>query len=150
MIKKLFFAFVLFFVLIGTPFAQSIYTYVLDYNTNPTVAWDDTQTGLTYYEIQLVGIKPNGQLVNFPSEQLDPQLREKLVYRPRSGDFKVQLRACNASKCSEWADSKDPAYATVNGQPMGWILRWKVPKPSNIIIGFWNKIKIYFGGENNG
>lgn len=148
MIKRLFLVLVIFFSLTLEPLAQSIYTYVLDYNVTPTVAWTDSQTDISYYEIRLVGIKPNLQEVIFPSETLDPATRQKILVRPRSGDFKVQIRACVATQCSEWADSKNPLYATVNGQPMGWILRWKVSKPSNIIIGFWNKLLIYLDGGN--
>jgi hypothetical protein len=144
LLKRLFFILVIFFTLTLEPFAQSIYTYVLDYNGKPTVAWTDTQTGITYYEIRLIGIKVNLQEVIFPSETLTMSTREKELIRPRSGDFKVQVRACNATQCSEWADSKDPKYATVNGQPMGWIIKWKVPPPTNIIIGFWNKLLILF------
>jgi hypothetical protein len=145
-LKQLFLTIFLVFCILVEPYAQSIYTYVLDYNGRPTVAWTDTQTGVTKYEIRLIGIKPSGEEVIFPTEILLMSAREKELIRPRSGDFKVQVRACNASQCSEWADSKDPKYATVNDQPMGWILRWKVPKPKNIIIGFWNKLKIYFDG----
>lgn len=150
-LKRLFLIFVIFFTLTLEPFAQSIYTYVYDYNGKPTVAWTDTQTGVTYYEIRLIGIKQNLQEVIFPSETLTMSTREKELIRPRSGNFKVQVRACNASKCSEWADSKDPEYATVNGQPMGWIITWKVPAPTNVIIGFWNKLIILIdGGKDNG
>jgi len=147
-LKRLFLISVIFFtLLVAEPFSQSIYVYVL--TGNPTTAWTHDQVNTTYYEIRLVGIKPNGELVELPSEILQATTREKVIVKPRSGDFKVQIRACNADKCSEWADSKDPAYATVDGQPMGWILRWKVSKPSNIIVGFWNKLIIYFNGGNN-
>jgi hypothetical protein len=146
---KFIFSFILFFLLVAEPYAQSFYTYVLDYNAKPTTSWEDTQTGVTYYELRLVGIKTTGELVPLPSEQLSSSVKEKQLTRPRTGDFKVQIRACNGSKCSEWADSKDPQYATVNGQPMGWILRWKVPKPGGIIIGLWYDLKNFFGGETN-
>jgi hypothetical protein len=150
-LKHLFLILVILFTLTLEPFAQSIYTYVYDYNGKPTVAWTDTQAGITYYEIRLIGIKQNLQEVIFPSEILTMSTRQKELIRPRSGNFKVQVRACNATQCSEWSDSKNPAYATVNGQPMGWIITWKVPKPTNIIIGFWNKLIIYFdGGETHG
>jgi hypothetical protein len=149
-LKQLFFTFVIFFCLTLEPFAQSLYTYVLDYNEKPTAKWTDTQVGVSYYEIRLIGIKKTGEEVIFPSEQLLPEAREKQLIRPRSGDFKVQIRACNTTKCSEWADSTNPEYATVNDVPMGWILRWKVPKPSNITIGdLLNKLIIYLYGGNN-
>jgi len=141
------FLFFFFVVFLCEPFAQSVYVYVFDSNSSPTVGWD-ISTYATYYEIRLVGIKKSGEFVNFPSETIT--VIEKKVYRPRSGDFKVQVRACNSTQCSEWSNSNDSLYATVNGSPMGWLLRWKVSKPSNIIIGLWNKFIIDFiGGIDN-
>jgi hypothetical protein len=150
MLKRLFSCKVLFLtllLLVSISFAQAIYVYRLEYNETVTVGWDAVSDAI-HYEIRLVGIKPKNNYVIYPSEQTINI--EKVINRPHTGTIKVQVRACNNSNCSEWADSTDPQYATVNGQAMGWNLFWKIRNPTNVILGYLSSIITLFGGKNNG
>lgn len=92
--------------------------YVLD---TPTVkvAWDPSE-GATRYDWRLIWIDPSLEF-----EQLSGSVSGSPVEipRPRSGHFRVEVRACNDAGCSDWAVS------TVSGYPKPWIVYWKLPPP---------------------
>jgi hypothetical protein len=39
---------------------------------------------------------------------------------PRSGHFVAKVRACEEKLCGEFAESTDPAVASVDGESRGW------------------------------
>ena len=60
------------------------------------------------------------------------------VRRPRTGHFRLEVRACRYSDChcegdcsddlSDWSLSTDPTRATVDGEPMGWWVFFNLPR----------------------
>jgi hypothetical protein len=108
-----------------------VYTYVAVTGGTFNVAWDAV-TNANYYEVKLHNLerKVDGatQRVNAPATQA----AMKVVM---SGRSVARARACiDATKCSEWATSDDPKYASVNGASKGWwIFAW-VGAPGNPTI----------------
>ena len=65
-----------------------------------------------------------------------------------SRHFSVELRSIqdinagvNDREYSVWVTSTDPAYATVDGQPQGWLIYTKPGAPGGVIIGIIDKLK---------
>ena len=44
--------------------------------------------------------------------------------------LKYRVQACNEAGCSGWAESTDPTYAKVDGNPGAWRVLWKLGTPS--------------------
>ena len=96
-----------------------------------TVAWDPVQdnpdteeveSAAEYYNIKMLHIEQNVELARGRVDH--PGTQAALVF-PRSGHYKVMVNACNhdsegVEQCSDWAESTNSQYATVDGQPKGW------------------------------
>jgi hypothetical protein len=91
-----------------------------------TIAWDPSE-GATSYKVRAVWIDPTQEFV-YGLETVTTS--EAVISKPRTGHFRFEVAACNEVGCSEWAVSSDPAYGSVDGQPNGWRVFWKVAPPS--------------------
>lgn len=98
--------------------------YTFGGNETVTVAWDPSP-GATYYEYRLALFKRNP--ISYLSQGTTTDTRVTHI-RPRTDFFRSEVRACNDAGCSIWAESTDPKYATVDGQPMSWWIYWEMPK----------------------
>ena len=91
-----------------------------------TMAWD-TSDGATRYEVQAVDIDH----ALAPVYDLGSTTELSMVLtQERTGHYMYRVRACNDAGCSDWAESTNTQYATINGQPGQWRVYWKVPTPS--------------------
>jgi len=94
-----------------------------------TFAWDGDPAA-TRYEVIATWIDPTNEFEYDLGETTETQI---IISRPRTGHFMFKVRACNTT-CSEWSESTDPTVATVDGQPKGWWVFWKVPPPTGPVI----------------
>jgi hypothetical protein len=87
-----------------------------------TVGWDSV-INAEYYNIKLFHKE---QQVEIARGRIDDPTTQIIVAFPRSGHYIVMVNSCNhnsegVEQCSDvWAESVDPQYAEVNGQPKGW------------------------------
>lgn len=93
-------------------------------------AWDISSEA-SRYEVIATWIDPTNEFEYDLGETTNTQIT---VSRPRTGHFKFKVRACSDSECSEWSESTDPTKATVDSQPKGWWVFWKVPPPTGPVI----------------
>jgi hypothetical protein len=112
-------------------------TYWYTTDKKATIAWDantDYQMG-DQFEIKLVWLETSQDYLIVTTPNLTYDLRA-----PRVGHFEVFLRTVRpseplATRYSGWVQTTDPAVATVNGSPKGWILYWQMAAPGGVIIG---------------
>lgn len=101
-----------------------------------TVAWDPSD-GAVGYEVKLVMDDKTPVTEYALGRTSETQIT---IMRPRAGHFTAYVRAykdavCQAPPCdpprlySTWSESTDEAVGTVDGQPMGWWIYFKVPPP---------------------
>lgn len=91
-------------------------TYFLHTGEQVTAAWDACE-GATRYECHIYLIL---QSLAYP---LPSTTATQITFvLPRTGPYIVKVRACNDAGCSAWAESNKKEFATVNGEPRGWIL----------------------------
>lgn len=67
-----------------------------------TFAWEDTSTGVDYYEIQLWWVDQDPPML---VDTLITEEKQIVVERPRTGHFYFTVRGCNDTECSDWASS---------------------------------------------
>jgi len=152
--KKLLFLFLFLFSLIPTlAFSQPVHEYWETTNNSKTVAWDrpsDWKMG-DQYEVKRI-------LLEAPTIEIPTAIVSvfQIVVSPiRVGHYDIQVRTKrrdtvnNIDLYSIWVSSTDPAYAVVDGTPMGWRLYWYLASPGQIIIGQNYNLNL-IGGENNG
>lgn len=90
--------------------------YFLHTGEQVTAAWDAIETA-TRYECQIYFIL---QSLAYP---LPSTQATKITFvLPRTGPYILKVRACNNAGCSLWAESNKKEFATINGEPRGWIL----------------------------
>ena len=96
-----------------------------------TVAWDCVPEAI-YYEVKIVWLDPTIPIEYALGQVTQCQIE---VLKPRTGHFKAMVRACKTPDlCSDWADSTNKEYASVNGISCGWWIFWKQAPPSQVII----------------
>lgn len=87
------------------------------------------ESAAEWYEIRYRWLDVDPQTYTVASKITD---LSAIAVRPRSGHWAVEVRSCQTgeegNECSEWTKSD------VKGSPEPWIIFWKPPKPSNIII----------------
>jgi len=105
-----------------------------------TIAWDrpactddeTTNNCPVGYHVQLLWLQADKVLqVYDKGTTTDTQM---VVSAPRAGIFLIRINAYNDAGASTWANSNDPAYATVNGTSRAWMLIFYVASPGPIII----------------
>jgi hypothetical protein len=97
-----------------------------------TAAWD-AQLGAAAYEVKMIWLETGQEypVAITTGTQMD-------IGAPRVGHFKVMVRSCLLIDCddtdpnnvSEWAESTDITYASVDGQPGIWRLYFELAPPS--------------------
>ena len=113
--------------------------YVLESNETATVLWD----AVVYPLDPTLPVIYDYRLVMFNKTPLtsyqdgETHLTQVTFTRPRTEFFRAEVRACGdvdgdgivhrTTECSVWAESTDPQYGIVDGQPEGWWLFWKIP-----------------------
>lgn len=95
-------------------------------SNNITFSWNASD-GATKYMVQAVDIDHSLASVDDLGETTETSM---VLNQKRTGHYMYRVRACNSAGCSAWAESTDPTYATVDGNPMAWRIYWKVPSPT--------------------
>lgn len=108
--------------------------YVTYYGTTDqdiTFGWNPAADGgtPTSYDWRVYHVERKAYVMmgNTPDSQ-------KTIWLPRTGHYKIEVRARNAAGTSQWIMCTDPAFATVNGQPRAWWIYGHVAGPGDIII----------------
>ena len=100
------------------------------------IAWDPVEN-VQKYEVKLVWLDPDTPFEYNLGFTTDTYM---VITRPRVGHFKAMVRSCRVDPdgtevfSTDWADSTNAKYATVDGEPKPWILFFKVPKVTNINV----------------
>ncbi len=99
------------------------HTIYADYTSRPvTIAWDAVSNA-TRYEFEGYSYERKANILTGSTQQT-----QIILTVPKTGITIFKVKACNDTECSIFAESTDAAYATVDGQPKGWvILRYLEP-----------------------
>lgn len=138
---KLFTSFILlmFFIFMFPVFGAYPYfrhddTTIYWYETDETVTtgWD-ASADTAYYKVRANWIRGDTLMQTYDLGTTTNL--EMVIPAPRAAVFVIGVQACNSSdECSSWAESNDPAYATVDGQPKAWLLIFSLAGTGPIII----------------
>lgn len=109
------------------------YTTYSDYTEIPkTIAWDPSENA-EYYKFQAYHYEQNSIAVIGTTAQT-----QIIIHFPRSGHYIIKVKACAVQQeievCSEFSESTNSEFATVNGQPKAWWIFKHVSPPGPIGI----------------
>jgi hypothetical protein len=98
--------------------------HVVDQNSI-SIAWNAV-VGATKYQWQSIFIDLKTPKVLASGETSQTQVTMSYL---RAGHFRYQVRACDATSCSDWTDSLNVSYSTCNASPGAWWIYFKLPAP---------------------
>jgi hypothetical protein len=108
-----------------------------------TMQWDSVPQALGY-NIRVIMFDKSPETTYAIGHTTETQME---ILRPRSGHFRFEAQACKFADCSctddtgatpendcpldrsNWAQSTNPAQASVDGAAMGWWVYFKTPAP---------------------
>lgn len=100
-------------------------------------AWNTSvgATDKTVYEVKLFNVEKDTEVLIANGKTQDTDITISL---PRTGHYILRIRACSDNtadkKCSEWVESINPEFATVDGSPRAWWVYGHIASPGTIII----------------
>ena len=95
-----------------------------------TVSWD-AASGAAHYEVHIYCVERKQEIDLGTTTDI-----KKTIQIPKSGHYVAKVRTVNAqNQKSDWAESTNPAYATVDGQPKAWWIYGHVAKPGALNLG---------------